>query len=398
MEYRSIFGIPYSTFERLVILALLPRPRDVQSENSIAIERPDPVVSPETAAAVRRAFIGAVTVAAVLLLAYVVWKIADILLLVFGSLLLSTFFRGLADQIVNRFRVPPRAALAMVFGTLILLILFLGSVVFPDVAQQVEELVTQLPEALTVLQGELQDSNVYRGLQQVFPGFRPDQTAVIGGATSAFATTLGAAANFIIVVFLTITFTFQHELYERGFLTLIPRQARIRAREVLSALRVTLWRWTLGQLISMSVVFVLTLIGLMALRVPLAFTLALFAGIIDFIPNFGPYIGAIPAVLIALLDGPTLMLYVILLYIAVQTVESYVVIPLVQQRMIDLPAAVTVTAQIVLGVLLGPLGLILATPLTAAVIVLVKLLYIEDVLGKEVTIPGETEKGFVTSG
>ncbi len=362
----------------------------VPSADSIAIERPDPAVSPGTVAAMKRASIGALTVAGVLLAAWVVWRVADILLLVFGSFLLSTFFRGLADQIVARFGTPPRAAQAMVFGALLILGLLLWAIVFPDVVLQVEELITRLPDALAVLRAELQDSAMFRGVQRVFPQLRPDQDTVFGGAASIFATGIGAAANVILVAFLTATFTFQHDLYERGFLSLIPRPARIRAREVLSALRLTLWRWTLGQLISMSVVGVLAFIGLTLLGVPLAFALALFAGFIDFIPNFGPYIGAVPAVLIALLDGPTLTLSVVLLYVAVQTVESYVVIPLVQQRMIDLPAAVTVMAQVVLGTLLGPLGLIFATPLTAAGIVLVKLLYIEDVLGREVTLPGET--------
>jgi predicted PurR-regulated permease PerM len=95
----------------------------------------------------------------------------------------------------------------------------------------------------------------------------------------------------------------------------------------------------------------------------------------------------VPAVLLALMHSPTQALYVILLYLAIQTVESYVLTPLVQRRTVSLPPALTISAQVALGVLLGGLGLVLATPLTVALLVLIQRLYIEDTLGDPVNVP-----------
>lgn len=114
---------------------------------------------------------------------------------------------------------------------------------------------------------------------------------------------------------------------------------------------------------------------------PLAFTLALIAGILNFVPYIGPLVSAVPAVLLALLQGPQVALYVALLYLGAQTIESYVLTPLVQQRAISLPPALTLSAQTLLGVLLGILGVVLATPLAAITLVVIRKLYVEDALG-----------------
>jgi predicted PurR-regulated permease PerM len=115
---------------------------------------------------------------------------------------------------------------------------------------------------------------------------------------------------------------------------------------------------------------------------PLALTLGLLAGLLSFIPNIGPILSFVPAGLLAIPQGFSQVLYVGLLYIGIQTVESYVITPPMQRRMVSLPPALTISAQVILGVLFGFLGLLLATPLAAAVLVLVKMLYLEDVLGE----------------
>jgi predicted PurR-regulated permease PerM len=135
---------------------------------------------------------------------------------------------------------------------------------------------------------------------------------------------------------------------------------------------------------SMIVVGLLTAVGLWALGMPLALTLGLLAALLTFIPNLGPTLAVVPAALLALLQSPTKSLYVILLYLVIQAVESYLLIPLVQRQAVSLPPALTITAQVLLGILVGGFGLVLATPLTAAVMVLVRMLYIEDALGDSV--------------
>lgn len=131
----------------------------------------------------------------------------------------------------------------------------------------------------------------------------------------------------------------------------------------------------------MIVIGVLTAIGLWLLGVPMAVTLALIAALLTFIPNIGPILAVVPAALLALLQSPMQVVYVCLLYFGIQTFESYLLTPLVQRRTVSLPPALTIFAQVLAAVLLGGLALSLATPMAAALVVLVRMLYLEDVLG-----------------
>jgi predicted PurR-regulated permease PerM len=147
--------------------------------------------------------------------------------------------------------------------------------------------------------------------------------------------------------------------------------------------------WMVGRFSSMAVVGIMTMIGLWILGIPLPFTLGVIAAVLSFIPNIGPIISVIPALLLALLDSPSKVLYVILLYIGIQTVESYIITPLIQKRAVSLPPALLISVQIMIGVLLGAFGLILATPLMVVIIVLVQTIYIQDIIGDKVTVLGE---------
>ncbi len=130
---------------------------------------------------------------------------------------------------------------------------------------------------------------------------------------------------------------------------------------------------------------VLTWIGLSVIGVPLALTLGLIAGLFSFVPNFGPILSAVPAILLAFVDSPTSALYVLILFVVVQLIESNLVTPLIERRTVELPPVLTIFAQLALTILVGAVGLILATPILAVVMVLVQTIYIQDVLGDKDT-------------
>jgi predicted PurR-regulated permease PerM len=139
-------------------------------------------------------------------------------------------------------------------------------------------------------------------------------------------------------------------------------------------------RWLLGKLCLMCFVGLFTAVGLWLLGIPLVLSLALLAAALDFIPNIGPIVSAIPALLLALLSGPASALWVALLYLSVQFIESYILAPLVQHRAVSLPPALLISAQVILPMLFGFPGLLLATPITVLLLVVVRKLYIESVL------------------
>jgi predicted PurR-regulated permease PerM len=164
----------------------------------------------------------------------------------------------------------------------------------------------------------------------------------------------------------------------------VPRSRRTRVAEVVGAIGYTLKWWLIGQGVDMVIIGIATGLGVWLLGVPLALLIGFLAGAANFIPNFGPFVSLIPACLLALTVDPHKVLYVIALYIVLQSLEGYVLQPTIQRRAVQLPGAVTIMAQVLLGILAGPLGLVLATPLAAMTLVAVKMLYVEDTLGDEI--------------
>jgi predicted PurR-regulated permease PerM len=208
-----------------------------------------------------------------------------------------------------------------------------------------------------------------------------DPGAVLSRVGGYFSSTIGVVGNIFVTILLAIYLASEPRLYSGGLTSLFPVTHRSRAAEVGTAIYETLRWWLIGKAGSMIFIGVLTWIGLSIIGVPLALTLGLIAGLLSFIPNFGPIISAVPALLIAAIDSPFSAVYVLGLYVGVQLVESNVVTPIIERETVELPPALTIIFQIALGALIGGLGLVLATPLLAVLVVLVKMVYIEDVLG-----------------
>jgi predicted PurR-regulated permease PerM len=178
-------------------------------------------------------------------------------------------------------------------------------------------------------------------------------------------------------------------LYVKGLVTLLPEARRPRIHEVLDKVAHVLRWWFLGQLIDMAVVGVLTVTGLMIIGMPMALALGVLAGILTFVPYFGAILAAIPAVAIALGQSLHMTVLTLVVFAICHVVEGYIVSPLVQDRMVRLPPALLILSMTFIGSLFGPMGIILATPLAAAGLVLVSELYVVDVLkdesGRDVT-------------
>ncbi len=201
---------------------------------------------------------------------------------------------------------------------------------------------------------------------------------------SFLSSTVAVVTGVILIIFLTIYIASNPQLYYRGLLHLVPHRARPRAAEVLTAIGITLRRWLVTQLIAMVVIGVVTTIALKLIGVKAAFALGILAGLLEFVPMVGPLLSAIPAVAMGLLDSPQKALLVALAYIAIQFLENHVLIPLLMNEGLDLPPVLTLLGLALMGVVFGFLGMLVAVPFLAAVMVAVKLLYVEDVVGDDV--------------
>lgn len=349
----------------------------------------------ESLAFARRVLIATLVVVSVLLVLLLIWYAADLLMLVFAGVLISILLRSLSDLLTSRTRISQGLALAMVSLALVLFIVVTAWLVTGRIGAQMNELRVLLPQAVQNVKDYFGQYEWARNTIDNLPNWN-DWIAKRGGTIisqlGGFAsTTLGAIINILVVFIIGLYLASQPDLYSRGLKRLVPFGYRERAEEVLSVIETALERWIMGRFGLMIVNGLLTAIGLWILGVPLAFTLGLLAGILNFVPNFGPWIAAIPAVLIAFMKSPQHALYVGILYIVLQSVDGYILTPLVDRRSVELPPVLTITAQVLLGLAFGFVGILLASPLTAVAMILVKMIYVEDLLGDNVMHEVEAE-------
>jgi predicted PurR-regulated permease PerM len=207
----------------------------------------------------------------------------------------------------------------------------------------------------------------------------------IGGYLLSFlSSTVAVMTGLILIVFLSIYIGMEPDLYKRGLMHLFPHRVRGRADEVLTAIGITLRKWLTTQLIAMVVIGLVTTITLSLLGIKAALPLGIIAGLLEFIPMAGPILSGIPAVAMGFLDSPQKALFVTLAYVGIQFFENHFLIPVLMKEGVDLPPVLTLIGLSVMGVVFGFLGVLVAVPLLAAIMVAVKLLYVEDVVGDEV--------------
>jgi predicted PurR-regulated permease PerM len=329
-----------------------------------------------------RVLIALLMISAFLLLAYAL----DFVLLVFASILfgvlLSYGANGLNSKLKVKYELAVFVTLAVMFGLLTLVFWLIG----PSLSAQIEDMKKVLPESVDSFKDRLSQTSWGSSLLAEVPenpmkiiGNKSDAVSTI---TGAFSTTIGVIANFAIVLVTGIFLAINPKLYRHGFIRLFPVGYRTRLDGVLIQCYKTLATWLTAKFISMLVVGIATGIGLMLLGVPLPWALALIAFFFAFIPNIGPYVALLPAVLIGLMESPNMALYVVILYFSIQLVESYMLTPIIEKKMVSIPPALMLLWQVLLGTFAGIAGLFLATPILAALMVLVTELYIKDKLEK----------------
>jgi predicted PurR-regulated permease PerM len=204
--------------------------------------------------------------------------------------------------------------------------------------------------------------------REITKQFRGAQRSFLSVLTSTFAIT-GA---FLLVLFIAAYIGLDPALYHGGILQLVPRRERDRAALTLTRLATTLRRWLVTQLIAMVLIGAVTTVFLFMLHVKAALPLGILAGVSKFIPIVGSIFAAIPAIAMAFIDSPHKALLVALGYIVIQFVENHVLVPVLMKRGVDLPPAMTLGIQALMSVLFGFLGLLVAVPLLAAILTVVR--------------------------
>jgi predicted PurR-regulated permease PerM len=317
------------------------------------------------------------------LLVLFLWLTIKVDLVLFGGILLAICLRTAADRLSLRTGFSGGWALLAVVAAIVIVVLGLAWLFASTIAGQITELSQRLPQDIGQLVHRLRQVPIVSNLLQQFD---PQQLLGSGGVGLGPVLGFGSAAveaiaGAVVIAFIGIYVAADAELYRNGLLRLVPPARRVRAADILDQAASMLWHWMLGRLFSMTTLGILTGFGLWALGVPAALGLGLLAATLIFVPYLGAVVSAVPSVIMALAIDARTALYVIALYIGIHIAEGYILVPLVQRRVAHLPPALTLAAQLILGVLAGLVGLLFATPLVAAAMVLVRTIYVEDTLG-----------------
>ena len=310
-----------------------------------------------------------------------VWLLSGVLLLIFAAILVACVLRGGADKIHHWTGLGKGWAL---LGEIVVLLGVTGVAIWwrgPEIADQAGEIAKNFAQQAERLRDTVLGTWWGADLKDKLEGSGWSILGKLGGYVPSVAgSVLGLGSTLVILAATALFFAASPGVYRDGLVRLLPVEWRPRGREVLNDMGEMLQLWFIGQLIDMIFVTVLTGLGLYFLGVKLAITLALIAGIANFVPYIGALVGSLPALLVASAQSPTLALYTAILIGAIQLVEGNVLAPLIQKRTGDLPPALTILSQTVLGTLFGLMGIILATPLTVVAKTFVEKVYVESTL------------------
>lgn len=319
-------------------------------------------------------------------------RTVDVLLVVFLSVLLGVYLRAVADILHRKLQVPETVGLlsgvVLTVGVLVGIIFLIA----PAVSAQVQDLLANLPRFLTDLDATI--TRIIRGT--------PLLGRFVGGGTSSlFGSTLseifgflrGAAVPYVkggvefliegvSVLVMALYLARNPEIYRRGIIALTPPPHRTLARNILNDLGVTLRAWVVGQLTSMVLLAALTTLGLWALRVPYFLAFGVFAGVAAIVPFFGTLLSTIIPALIALgVSGLPKALAVAGVGVGVHLIEANFVAPVVMERQVNLPPVLTIAGVLLLGKLFGLAGLVVAVPILAVIMVLVRHILFGELYG-----------------
>jgi predicted PurR-regulated permease PerM len=306
---------------------------------------------------------------------------APSLLLLFAGILFATLLdactRGLG-HILPVARAWRFALVTLIFASLAALAIGWGIVRFPA---QVQMLLKVMDTQLGVLEGYLATFGIDLfgpGGRQDLSNFIADPGRLFGHVQYAVSGAYAVGINTIVIVCLGLFFAGAPSAYREGVLILVPLGARARVREVMNEMGQVLRSWLLGQLVRSAVVAVVLAVTLHLLGLPGAPLLGLQAGAANFIPYLGPLIAAFPIALVAMPLGLSTLAWVMAIYFAIQTLEGFVIAPLIQKGSVNVAPAWTLFAIVIFGALFGALGIALAAPLLAIGRIAVLRFYVED--------------------
>ena len=299
----------------------------------------------------------------------------NVIILILASVLIACFFRGISSFIKKKTGWRSAITLSISIGGTVLILAGIFWLAGATISNEAEKLEGTLPSMITEVKELLNNSAAgQEGIEKIEEWQEDGKFGAF--ISQLFSSTFGYLGDFLIIIVIGIFFTASPHLYLNGIVQLVPPGNRNKANDAIEKLGNALKKWPAGRFLAMFAVFVLTSLGLIIIGIPMWLTLALIAGLLNFIPNFGPIVASVPAILIALSISPTTAALVAGLYLVVQLLESGIINPLAQKKLVKIPPALIIISQLLVGAITGIWGVILATPIVLIIIIVVRELYV----------------------
>lgn len=330
-------------------------------------------------------FLGGIALAA--------WVVRDAFLLVFAAILLAIAVHGIADALTRITPLPRPGALAvaalLMIGSVAAILWTFGAQLAGELSGVTDRLPGAWERAKETLESNPAGSALVGEMEAIAAGDAGG--SLRGMLTNAGGYALPFASGFtslLLVIFAAGFLTVSALSTRRGALLLLPKGVDEKVGKALNASGRALKRWLLGISVDMVIITVLMGITLWLLGVPAFIGLALIAGLSQFVPTVGPLLSAVPGVLLAFTVSPMTALWTAIAYFTISQLEANLVYPLIQKKTTSISPALNLFAILAFGMLLGPLGVLLATPILVVITVFVIQLYVQETLGKEADVPG----------
>lgn len=329
---------------------------------------------------------------AVVLLLLAAWQLQRFVFLVFAAILLGLVLSSAKRFVCKWTGLGNAASLTIVVLAVISAFLAFFGLLGTQLVYEAMDMADRMPDVIGSIESRFGVTGVDDWLSQRGQDFLSNG-ALFSNLTGVSSAVISTVIGLFLIVSGGVFLAASPRLYRDGALKLLPSHRRDKGREVMTELATALRFWMIGQLIAMVCVGVVTTLGLWLLGVPTPFGLGMLAGLLEFIPYIGPISSAVPAMALAFSENAWLALWVGILYFAVQQLEAILLIPLIQNRTVDLPPVVTIFSVLAFGSLFGLQGAILGAPATVVIFVLVNMLWMRDQLNEDRDLPSDKAEG-----
>ncbi len=324
--------------------------------------------------------LGAGVVLLVLFIGVLATRIVSVLVLLFLGILLAESIRPIANKL-RAWRIPRGVAVLIVYLALALVLTGIGLIVIPPlvvqisgVAERAPELSDQLTQRFLDIAPPLYQLSVDMGIDEQVREVGTSLTTALTGFIGALAAVpfqiLGFLFGLVSVLVIGYFWMSATEKLNRSVIARLPPRHATATRGLAAELSQRAGGWVRGQVILMVFIGVVTFIGLFLIGVPYPVALAAWASLMEIVPIIGPFLGAIPAIIVAFTVSPLLALATAILYVVVQQLEGNILVPKVMERAVGLHPLLVMFSVLAGGVLYGVLGIVIAVPLVAALQVL----------------------------